>query len=72
MTICKNFQSLTEGSRRILKKIGPAVSEEKLFKGVDGQTMDGRRTKSDHNSSSSAFDSGELNVNFLLSADLAV
>ena len=31
---------LTEGSRRNLKKIGPGVSEEKLFKGVAGQTMD--------------------------------
>ena len=34
----------TEGSRRNLKKTGPAVSEEKLFKGVDGRTTDGRTT----------------------------
>ena len=32
------------------KKFGPGVSEEKLFKGVNGQTD--RRTGSDHNSSS--------------------
>ena len=30
----------TEGSRRNLKKIGPGVSEEKLFNGVDGWTTD--------------------------------
>ena len=35
---------LTEGSRRKLKKIGPWISEEKLFKGVDdGRTDNGRR-----------------------------
>ena len=31
--------SLTEGSTWNLKKIGPGVSEERSFKGVDGQTM---------------------------------
>ena len=39
---------LTEGSTWSLKKIGPGVSEEKLFEGVDGR----RLTASDHNSSS--------------------
>ena len=33
---------LTEGSWWHLKKIGPGVSEEKLFKGVDGRTTDGK------------------------------
>ena len=32
--------SSTEGSRRNLKKIGPGVSEEKLFNGVDEWTTD--------------------------------
>ena len=31
---------LTEGSRRNLKKIGPGVSEENVFKNVDGGTKD--------------------------------
>ena len=31
---------LTEDSRRNLKKIGLGVSEENLFKGVDGRTTD--------------------------------
>ena len=53
---------LTEGSRRNLKKIGLGVSEEKLIKGVDGWQTDGRWTKSDHNSSSWAFGSGELKI----------
>ena len=35
---------LTIDSRRNLSKIGPGVSEEKLFKDVDGgQTMDNRQ-----------------------------
>ena len=46
---------LSESSWRNLKKIGPGVSKEKLFKGVDGRT-----TKSDHNSSTWAFSSGKL------------
>ena len=29
---------LTKGTRRNLKNIGPGISEEKLFKGVEGQT----------------------------------
>ena len=37
---------LTEDSTWNLKKIGPGVTEEKSFKGVDGR----RRTESDHNS----------------------
>ena len=36
---------LTEGTKRNLKKIGQAVSEEKLFKGMDERTM----TASDRN-----------------------
>ena len=40
----KKNPPLTEGSRRNLKKIGPVVSEEKLFKGVDGRRTDGRQT----------------------------
>ena len=43
-TIFINFQSpLTQGSTLSLKKFGPAVSEEKSFKGVNGRT-DGRTT----------------------------
>ena len=49
---------LTEGSMWNLEKIGPGISEEKSFKGVNGQT-DNRQTEggmaSDHNSSSWAF-----------------
>ena len=50
---------LTEGSTWSLKKIGPGVSEEKSFKGVVGRTNDGRRTASDHNSSSWVYGSDE-------------
>ena len=43
---------LTEGSTWTLKKIGPGVTEEKLFNGVDEErTDDGLRAASDHNSS---------------------
>ena len=53
----------TESITWSLKKIGPWVSEEKSFKGVDGQ-MDGRTDRRlmacDHNSSSRASGSGEL------------
>ena len=40
------------------KKIGPGVSEDKLFKGVDGRRTEGRRTATDHYSSSWALGSG--------------
>ena len=49
MTICTNFQSpFNTSSTWSLKKFGPAVSEEKSFKCVNGR-MD-RRMGSDHNS----------------------
>ena len=38
---------LTEGSTLSLKKIGPWISEEESFKGVDGRRTDDRRTKAD-------------------------
>ena len=34
--------SLTEGSTWSLKKIGPGVTEEKSFKGLNGRMTDGK------------------------------
>ena len=44
------------------EEIGPGVSEEKSFKGMNGRPTDdnGRQAAGHHNSSSGAFGSGEL------------